>query len=131
MEDLYLENLVKSYGENKAMMEKYKKLCDAENAEIKNVMLEHEMDEFNEGNYKVKLITSTSSKMDEDKLLAFFHEKEWTDVIKTVETIDYDRLEALIYSGAIPQEWLLEMEKFTVKKDTIQLRITSKTAKKQ
>ena len=118
-----LDRLIPRYAENKAMLEDYKKICDTENKQIKELM--------DEGSYEVsgwkatKTIT-TRETMNEDKLLDTLIKAGFKDtsIIKTKEYVDMDELESAIYKGMLEKDILMEIDKCRESKEVTTLRIS-------
>lgn len=127
-----LDELVPRYGNEKTEFDRYKKLCDADNAEIKNIMTDLALQHYTAGNYKVVRSVQERESVDEDLLLNLlkpFPEVQVHNIIKTKEYVDFDALEAAIYKDKLPKEVLLEIDKARVIKSVTTLRI-SKVKKK-
>lgn len=126
MHEEYVNGLVKSYIENKELADRYKKLCDAENKELKEELTKEGLTEYSWEGYTVKLSTAVTESMDEAKALEWAHEHDLTGVIKTKEVLDYEALEGMIYRGEIPSDVMLELNRCRLRKETTQLRISKK-----
>lgn len=126
-----LNNLIPLYGVNKEAYDKYDKLCKSENAEIKAIMAECNMDSITVEGYKVTYSVSDRKSMNEDKLLELIQQNENLayKVIKTKQYVDMDELEKAIYSGDIDEDTLAEMQKCEEVKKVETLRITKKKEK--
>ena len=118
-----LEALIPQYAKNKFELDSYKKICDKENAEIKSLMLNNDMQEASAGGYTAKLIIQHRDSMNEDKLLEIAHNFGISEIVKTKEYIDFDALENAIYNNLISQEVLLEMDKAKETKEVVTLKI--------
>lgn len=118
-----LDNLIPAYAENKAMLDDYKKICETENKEIKELM---EEGSYEAGGYKATKSITTRETMNEDKLLELLIDKGYKDtkVIKQKYYVDMDALESAIYSGQIPKEDLLAIDKCRESKEVVTLRIS-------
>lgn len=132
-----LNELIPQYASNKAELDSYKKICDKENAQIKEIMLSEKLDICEAGGYKATCTVSVRESMNEEKLLEIYHKNEaliWKlqdlGVIKTKEYVDFDMLEKAIYDEIIPKEMLLEMDKAKESKEVVTLRV-SKIKKKE
>jgi len=99
VEEVSLDTLIPQYAENKAMLDDYKKICDTENKQIKELMKD---DSYEAGGYRATKSVTTRDSLNEDKIFnsldddlrAYFEEN---NIIKTKEYIDTDILEAIIY----------------------------------
>ena len=125
-----LRELVPRYYENKQNLDFYKKQCDAENAEIKRLMAEQNIRDFEVDCFKARYIVQNKESIIEDKMIALLKEKGYTDIIKTREYIDMDALENALYHDAIDKDTIVEMDKCREIKEVIQLRVSKKKEKK-
>lgn len=118
-----LDNLIPAYAENKAILDDYKKICDKENKQIKELMTD---DTYEAGGYKATKSVQVRETMNEDKLLELLIDKGYKDtkVIKQKYYVDMDALESAIYSGQIPKEDLLAIDKCRESKEVVTLRIS-------
>lgn len=127
-----LDELVPRYGDEKTEMDRYKKLCDADNAEIKSIMSDLAIQHYTAGNYKVVRSVQERESMDEELLLSLlkdFPEVQIHNIIKTKEYVDFDALEAALYKDALPKEILLAIDKARTIKYVTTLKV-SKIKKK-
>lgn len=124
-----LDTLIPQYAENKSMLDDYKKICDNENKQIKELM---EEGSYEAGGWKATKTISTRETMNEEKLLAVAKKNGYylSDIIKTKEYIDMDKLEALLYKGNISKEVLMEIDKCRESKEVVTLRISKVKEKK-
>lgn len=118
-----LDNLIPQYAENKSILDDYKKICDKENKQIKELMTD---DTYEAGGYKATKSVQVRESMNEDKLLELLIDKGYKDtkVIKQKYYVDMDALESAIYSGQIPKEDLLAIDKCRESKEVVTLRIS-------
>lgn len=120
-----IENLIVSYAENKNEMNKYKKISDKQNAEIKSYMRENELPEKEAGDYIATFSVETRESMNEDLLLEIV--KGFDDlpenIVKTKEYVDTDALEAAVYNKMISKDNILALDKARVEKRVEVLRI--------
>lgn len=121
-----LDELIPRYAMNKAEADNYKKICDKENAQIKAVMADFAVQQYEAGGYKATYSVSTRESMNEDKLLAIAHQYGISEIVKTKEYIDFDALENAIYNNRISDEVLMEMDKAKEVKEVVTLRVTKK-----
>ena len=124
-----LDTLIPQYAENKSMLDDYKKICDDENKQIKDMM---EEGSYEAGGWKATKTISTRETMNEEKLLDVARKNSYylSDIIKTKEYIDMDKLESLLYKGNISKEVLLEIDKCRESKEVVTLRISKVKEKK-
>ena len=121
-----LEVLIESYAENKSLADDYKKLCDEENKRIKTLMQEQNMTDCNSTNYTVKYYVQTRESMNEVKLLNMLKRENITKAIKTVEVVDMDMLESMLYNGEIASPLIAEMATFKETKTIPALKLSKK-----
>ncbi len=125
-----LGNLIVSYAENKRELDSYKKICDKENAEIKELMLNSGYTEYPYNGYIAKYSVETRETMNESKLIDILKECGYTkDIIKTKEYVDMDALEKVIYNESIPKEILLKLDTARESKEIVKLRVTKQKRK--
>lgn len=122
--ELTLDELIPQYAMNKSEADAYKKLCDRDNAKIKDIMLKADEKEHEVGDYKATCTVSERESMNEEMLLEIAHQFGISEIVKTKEYIDYDALENAIYNGRISQYILLEMDKAKEVKEVVTLRVT-------
>lgn len=125
-----LEELIPQYALNKSELDSYKKICDKENAEIKQLMLSDNLDEKEVDGYRATCTVSTRESMNEEMMLEIAHNFGIPEIVKVREYIDYDALEKAIYDGNLSKDVLLEMEKAKEVKEVIMLKV-SKIKKKE
>lgn len=127
-----LDELVPKYGEEKSVMDRYKKLCDMDNKLIKELMEDLALQHYTSDGYKVTRSVQERESMDEELLLSLlkdFPEVQIHNVIKTKEYVDFDALEAALYKDALPKEILLAIDKARTIKYVTTLKV-SKVKKK-
>ena len=102
LEELELDNLIGSFYAKKLKLDKYKKETDSENKRIKELMTKLDITEYKNTLGKVaKLNIQKRESFNEEKLLAKLKELNGLTAIKTIEVVDMDELENLIYNGDI------------------------------
>lgn len=128
LKDVDLDELIPMYAENKAELDSYKKLCDTENSQIKDKMLEIGQDTYSAGGYKAKRTVSERVSMNEDKLLTVMKKHNINEVIKTREYVDMDALENYLYhideDSSESEELLSDIDKCREIKEVVQLRVS-------
>ena len=124
-----LDTLIPQYAENKSLLDDYKKICDEENKQIKDMM---EEGSYEAGGWKATKSVTTRDSMNEDKLLDVLKKAGFTQtsIIKTKEYVDMDELESAIYNGLIEKDILLEIDKCRESKEVVTLRISKVKEKK-
>ena len=119
-----LDNLIPAYAENKAILDDYKKICDKENKQIKELMTD---DTYEAGGYKATKSVQVRESMNEDKLLDMLKDVGGSyenGLIKTKEYVDMDVLESMLYKGKIPKDILMQIDKCRESKEVVTLRIS-------
>lgn len=119
-----LDTLIPQYALNKQELDCYKKICDQENAQIKDIMRDFAVQKYEADGYKASYTVSKRETMNEDILLEIAHKYNLDCVIKTKEYIDFDELENQIYNGAITEDILMQMDKAKEIKEVVTLRVT-------
>lgn len=128
-----LDTLIPQYAENKSLLDDYKKICDEENKQIKDMM---EEGSYEAGGWKATKSVTTRDSMNEEKLLDVLTQNKlyqlpYKDkIIKTKTYVDMDALESAIYKGLIPKEVLLKIDKCRESKEVVTLRISKVKEKK-
>ena len=127
-----LDTLIPQYAENKNILDDYKKLCDTENKQIKEMM---EEGSYEAGGYKATKSVQVRESMNEDKLLDVLKQYaigyDENKLIKTKEYVDMDVLESMLYKGMIDKEVLMQIDKCRETKEVVTLRISKVKEKKE
>lgn len=126
-----LDTLIPQYAANKSELDDYKKICDMENAQIKSIMKDFVITNYEAGGYKANYIISKRESINEAKLLEIAHRYNLDQIVKTKEYIDFDVLEDIIYKGEVSGEALLEMDKAKEVKEVVSLKLTKVKKKKE
>lgn len=127
-----LDELIVAFANNKKELDGYKKICDSQNANIKELMQADGLSEYVTGDYVARCTISKRESINEDKLLELSNEHiALKEAIKTKEYIDMDILEELIYAGKVDNETLIAMDKCKDVKEITTLKVTKKTKKKE
>ena len=119
-----LSDLARSYIENKSELDSYEKICDSENAAIKQKMKEQGIDEFTVGDKKIRKIVTKSYNVNEVKLLQVVKELG-LDCVRTKEYVDTEALEDILYrldpveAAGVAQK----LDQCKTPKEVVQLRI--------
>lgn len=125
-----LDELIPLFAEHKEQAGELKKLCDTENAQIKDEMASSGLKKYSAGGYVANYIEANKITINEDKLLALLKsklsKKQLKDlkIIKTVEQVDENALENAIYNKLIPEALVQEMDSCQEHSTTVSLRIT-------
>ena len=126
-----LDELIPMYAENKAELDKYVKMCKAQNADIKNRLEEMGEDEYTAGGYIVKRSVSERESINEERLLEMMKKHNVPGVIKTKEYVDMDALEAYLYNVVMSTEMAADLDSCREIKEVVQLRISKEKKKKE
>ena len=117
-----IKKLIPIYKLNKSEFDSYKKLCDAENAEIKSLMVQHNLKEVSQDGIKVTCTTSKREEFIEEALISKLKELKVKGVIKKKEYVDMDALENAIYNGTVNAAELASCQSC---KEVVTLRLSS------
>lgn len=116
-----LNELIPKYSMNKTELDSYKKICDRDNAIIKELMKEEDIQLYNCGTHTAKMSVQTRQSMDENKLLETIKSLNRPDLIRTKEYVDMDLLEKAIYSEEINAS---ELNSCMITKEVTTLKVT-------
>ena len=92
-----LKNIVPEYKKNNTQFNSLKKIVDAQKGDIKAIMIENGIEQFEVGDIKITHSPSTKYDFVQDKLVAKLKKLGHNDLIKTVEVVDMDCLEKVLY----------------------------------
>ena len=109
MNDIMLETLVEVYGRNKETLDELKKVCDKDNKQIKALMVDGKYSDFKSEHYVAKYYESERTSFDSEKALSILKRAGINQCIKTVEVLDEDAFESMLYNGEIPVEILPDL----------------------
>ena len=129
MEEQSLDSMIAEYYEHKSILDEQKKLVDVLNGHIKKIMEENDFDDYitEDGNYVAKKIIQNRESFKEPNLIAKLKELGVTSPLKTIEVIDYDELENVIYNGVLDAGLLSE---FRENKEVVTLKVSKKKGSK-
>lgn len=126
-----LDELIPQYAENKNELDSYKKICDRENAQIKELMAKLPDKSYEAGGYRATYSVSKRENFREDDLISLFTSvpsftgiADKYSIVKTKPYIDFDALEKALYDEALSNEQMLDLDKARETKDVVTLRIT-------
>lgn len=128
MSEMTLDVLIPQYAENKSILDDYKKICDDENKQIKELMDEGS---YVVGDWKATKIVTVRESFNEDKLLETVKNLAIKGIVKKKEYVDMDALESAIYKGKISKEMLLEIDKCRETKEIVALRVSKNKEKEE
>ena len=89
-----LDELIPQYGENKSELDSYKKICEAENAKIKDLMLASGTSEYRTSGWVAKRTVVEKESINEERLLVILKRHNLESVIETRECVNMDALES-------------------------------------
>jgi hypothetical protein len=123
-----LDELIPRYVSNKQELDDYKKICDKENAEIKEIMSQSKLPEYEVDGYVAKYSVSKRETLNEDKLIELLKSSDidggYNQFIKTKEYVDMDALEKAIYNDVINSDTIIAMDKCKEVKEVTTLRVS-------
>lgn len=106
------DEFVKNYIQLSRNIDSLKKEQGEMNSKIKEYLIEKGLKDFETSEGKVKLVVTNKTSFDEDRLLEFLKDNK-IDAVKTIEVIDEDKLEKLIYDGDLDASLLEPYQKTT------------------
>lgn len=119
-----LEELIRLFFEDKTSLDSYKKSTEELNTQIKDIMNNFKMIDFaTEDGLVAKVTNRTSETFNEELLINKLKELNLNDIIKTVEVIDYDKLENAIYNNQLNAE---ELTPFKIVKTSQSLKVSKR-----
>lgn len=122
-----LTHLINDYIVNKEHEKEFKDAASVQNTQIKVIMSEMNLSEFETSTGKVILSDRKTEDFNEEKLIQYLKERGIeNDIVKTKEYVDFDALESAIYHERITGDNLKDMESCKVVKVTQVLRINKK-----
>lgn len=126
-QELELNTLMDSFYAKKDRLDYYKKETDSENKRIKELMTELNLTEFvNDNGLQAKITVQKRENFMEDKLINYLNENNFLEAIELVPTINYDKLEDMIYNGRINAS---ELAEYKTIKEVPTLKISKKKEK--
>ena len=96
-----LKKDISTYYEVNNQVKSLKKSMDVLNKNIKEQLMQENLDHVEVGGYSAKITTVSSVSFDPDILLALVKEIGREDLIKTREYVDVDDIERLVYTGKL------------------------------
>lgn len=122
-----LTHLINDYIVNKEHEKEFKDAASVQNTQIKVIMSEMNLSEFETSTGKVILSDRKTEDFNEEKLIQYLKERGIeNDIVKTKEYVDFDALESAIYHEVISGDNLKDMDSCKVVKVTQVLRINKK-----
>lgn len=120
-----LDELIPNYAVNKAELDSYKKLCDADNAKIKDLMKLAGEDEHVAGEFVAKRTIVEKESIDESMLLLVLKKHHIEGVIKTKEYVDMDALESYLYNHETDNAFAADLAGCKEVKQEVRLTVKS------
>ena len=122
-----LNSTIECFYKDKQMLDKYKKSTEEYNKEIKDIMSNININEFEtDSGLIAKLTHKQSESFNEEKLLAKIKELNIPGIIKTREYVDMEALENAIYNENIDASELSSCREI---KETVALKVSKKKEK--
>lgn len=122
-----LNSIIECFYKDKQTADKYKKSAEEYNKEIKDIMGDIKIDEFEtDSGLIAKLTHKQSESFNEEKLLAKMKELNIPGIIKTREYVDMEALENAIYNEVINASELSSCREI---KETVALKVSKKKEK--
>lgn len=119
-----LSNLIEIFYDEKQELDKYKKSTEEYNKQIKESLNELGKTEFEtESGLVAKMSTQQRESFNESKLIEKLKELNVTSPIKTIEVVDMDELENVIYNEMLDAS---ELTPCKVIKEVITLKVSKK-----
>lgn len=121
-----MDLMIQLYVDAKIELDERKKVADKYNKELKDLLQSSDMTEYSNDRYKINLVTSERSSMDEDLLLKELInlKDKFPGLIKSKEYVDMDELESLMYANDLDDETLQKIDKCITIKRVTQLRLS-------
>lgn len=118
-----LTALINSFYENKVQFDKYKKITDSENKEIKEIMSERGWSEFSTDNLVAKKSVQQRESFNEPALIEKLLEIDAKETIDLVPVINWDKVEDMIYNGKLDPSILAPYKET---KEVVTLKVSKK-----
>lgn len=118
-----LDTIVKRYGENKAVVDKFSKMCDADNKKIKEVFKATGKTSHTSGEFTVTQVIQSRMTVNEDMLVEVMKKYNLNQHIKTKEYVDMESLETALYEGDISADAIREIANCKSTKEVVTLRL--------
>lgn len=125
-----LKTLIPEYGQNKSKLDEMDKVCKSQNASIKLIMADNQMDSMTVDGWKATYSIQERTSLDEDALLEVL-KKDWVErngsmecpYIKKKEYVDMDALEDAMYNQEVSEDLIVKMKSCETVKKVETLRI--------
>lgn len=126
-----LDELIPQYGADKSQLDALKKVCDSENALIKEQLYNAGVDTHTAGGYTAKRTVSVRETLNEEKLIDVLHKHNIEGVIKTREYVDMDALESYLYNHEQTNELASDLASCKTTTEVVSLRISKEKKSKE
>jgi hypothetical protein len=121
-----LKELIRLFYNDKQQLDQYKKSTEEYNKDIKNAMKELGYDKFETDDYVAKVTIQKRESFIDEKLIAKLKELNVTTPIKTIEVVDMDELENVIYNGQLDASELSSCKQV---KEVVTLKVSERKDK--
>lgn len=119
-----LSDYIDEYYQVKNESDKFKKIADEDNKQIKEIMKEIDTDEFTTADgITAKMSVTTKESFNEPALIEKLNELNLKEAVELVPTINWDIIEDMIYNGRLNAA---ELAPFKEAKEVITLRVSKK-----
>lgn len=119
-----LGKLIDDYGRLKAMADSYKKEAEDCNKLIKTRMKMEDLEEEKGSTYRVNYYVQKRESMNEDRALEILKKAGINRCVKTLEVLDSDELEKMLYNGEIPANVINELNTCRTVKEVPALKVS-------
>lgn len=119
-----LGKLIDEYGRLKAMADSYKKEAEDCNKIIKTRMASDNLEEEKGKAYKVNYYVQKRESINEDKALEILKKAGIVRCVKTVEVLDSDELEKMLYNGEVPADVISDLNTCRTVKQVPALKVS-------
>ena len=123
-QELVLNEMIKNFYEDKQNADHFKKIAEDFNATIKSLLTELNKNEFETDNGLVaKMTIQKRENFNDEKLIEKLKSLGVVAPIKTIEVVDMDELENVIYNGQLDASKISECKET---KEVITLKVSKK-----
>lgn len=123
-----LESLIQRYADNKKSLESYKKICDDDKEQIKELMASEGIRVKRAGDLVAKRVVSVRETLNEEKLIPIIKRNltpdRWKGIIRTKEFVDMAALERFLYSADMPDSFFADLETCKTTSEVVSLKIS-------
>lgn len=117
-----MDSLLKEYSEAKDMENRYRKVAEPLNKEIKDYLLSYNIEKYESDKSDITAVISKTNKVSwvEPILIERLKKLGHSEAVKTIEVVDYEKLESLLYNDIIKEKKIEDCKNI---KEIITLRI--------